>query len=114
MTSFRPLQKAVISKEQLAAFQTSKTYAIITSYIETLNGAVVGVKLTDEVEQSQVRWLAWAISSRGFTHRSEPLRLLGNHGADRSAGSGRGAGEGDAARGQRGVEVREPCIQDVL
>ncbi|KAI0252737.1 Phosphotyrosyl phosphatase activator [Lactifluus subvellereus] len=53
MTSFRPLQKAILSNEQLAAFQSSKTYAIITSYIEALNSAVVGVKLTDDVAQSQ-------------------------------------------------------------
>ncbi|KAI0298346.1 Phosphotyrosyl phosphatase activator [Multifurca ochricompacta] len=52
MTSFRPLQKAILTKEQLVAFQSSRTYEIITSYIETLNGAVVGVKLTDECTQS--------------------------------------------------------------
>jgi Phosphotyrosyl phosphate activator (PTPA) protein len=58
MTSFRPLQKAILTNEQLAAFQNSKAYATITSYVETLNSAVVGVKLTDEHAQSQVRRLA--------------------------------------------------------
>ncbi|KAH9034706.1 Phosphotyrosyl phosphatase activator [Lactarius pseudohatsudake] len=33
MTSFRPLQKAILSKEQLEAFQASSTYASITSYL---------------------------------------------------------------------------------
>jgi Phosphotyrosyl phosphate activator (PTPA) protein len=113
MTSFRPLQKAIVSKEQLAAFQNSKAYATITSYIETLNSAVVGVKLTDEHAQSQVRRLA-VVSHQG-THRSEPLcGYLGNYGAHCSAGSRGGPGEGDASRGQRGVKVREPSIQDVL
>jgi hypothetical protein len=54
-SSFRNLRKAILSKEQLAAFQSSPTYAKITSYIDTLNNAVVGIKLTDECAQSQVR-----------------------------------------------------------
>ncbi|KAH9000644.1 Phosphotyrosyl phosphatase activator [Lactarius hatsudake] len=53
MTSFRPLQKAILSKEQLEAFQASSTYASITSYVEALNNAVVSVKLTDECAASQ-------------------------------------------------------------
>jgi hypothetical protein len=55
MTSFRVLEKAILSKEQLTAFQSSKTYGKVTSYIETLNNAVIGFKLTDECAQSQVR-----------------------------------------------------------
>jgi serine/threonine-protein phosphatase 2A activator len=55
MSSFRALERAILSKEQLAAFQSSKTYAKVTSYIETLNTAVIGCKLTDECAQSQVR-----------------------------------------------------------
>ncbi|KAI0265437.1 hypothetical protein BC834DRAFT_879518 [Gloeopeniophorella convolvens] len=50
--SFKPLQKAILSKEQLSAFQASKTHVEIASYIDTLNTAVVGVKLTDECAQS--------------------------------------------------------------
>ncbi|KAH9955346.1 Phosphotyrosyl phosphatase activator [Russula dissimulans] len=53
MTSFRALEKAIISKEQLVAFKTSKVYARITSYVDTLNNAVVGLKLSDGGEQSQ-------------------------------------------------------------
>jgi hypothetical protein len=55
MTSFQALEKAILSKEQLAAFQSSKTFAKVTTYIEVLNNAVVGCKLTDECEQSEVR-----------------------------------------------------------
>ena len=61
MSSFRPLQKAILSKAQLEAFQTSSTHASITSYLEVLNNAVVGVKLTDELAASRVRRLAFAI-----------------------------------------------------
>lgn len=66
MTSFRPLQKAILTKEQLEAFQASNTYTSITSYVETLNNAVVGVKLTDECAESQVRRLAFAIHFADF------------------------------------------------
>jgi hypothetical protein len=55
MSSFRTLEKVILSKEQLTAFKSSKTYAKITSYIGTLNDAVVESKLTDECAQSQVR-----------------------------------------------------------
>ncbi|KAN0136948.1 hypothetical protein V8E53_005389 [Lactarius tabidus] len=53
MSSFRPLQKAILTKEQLEAFQASNAYASITSYVEALNNAVIGVKLTDEIAASQ-------------------------------------------------------------
>jgi hypothetical protein len=77
MTPFRPLQKAILSNEQLAAFQSSKAYATITHYIETVNNAVIGVKLTDEHAQSQVRRLTLVpYISLGVTQRSEPLRLF--------------------------------------
>ncbi|KAI9448649.1 Phosphotyrosyl phosphatase activator [Russula earlei] len=47
MTLFRAPQKAIVFKEQLTAFQSSNVYVKITTYIETLNSAVVGLKLTD-------------------------------------------------------------------
>ena len=55
MTSFRALEKAIVSKEQLAAFKSSKAYSRITAYVDTLNDAVVGLKLSDGGEESQVR-----------------------------------------------------------
>lgn len=51
---FHPPQKYILTKEQLTAFQSSKTYQDITTYIETLNNATVGVKLTDPCEESAV------------------------------------------------------------
>lgn len=61
MTTFRALEKAILSKEQLDAFQSSNTHAKITSYIEVLNNAVIGCKLTDEYTQSQVRQVSLAL-----------------------------------------------------
>ena len=55
MTTFRVVEKAILTKEQLTAFQSSKTFAKVTSYIEALNNAVIGCKLTDECTQSEVR-----------------------------------------------------------
>ena len=42
-------------KENLEAFQQSKTHEAIVSYINALNECVVGVKLTDDVPVSSVR-----------------------------------------------------------
>ncbi len=53
--AFQTPAKAILSQEQLQAFQTSKTYNSIISYIEALNETVVGVKLTDDCEASPVR-----------------------------------------------------------
>lgn len=52
--------KRILSQEQLLAFQSSKTYGIVTGYIEALNDTVVGAKLADSCEASPVR------CSRGF------------------------------------------------
>ncbi|KAF8179868.1 Phosphotyrosyl phosphatase activator [Pholiota molesta] len=41
-------RKAILSKEQLQHFQQSKAHNDVVSYIETLNNAVIGSKLTDE------------------------------------------------------------------
>jgi hypothetical protein len=47
-------RKAVLSQEQLQAFQESNTHKILVSYIESLNESVVGTKLTDECQASDV------------------------------------------------------------
>lgn len=47
-------RKTILSKEQLEYFQGSKTYQDIISYIETLNNAVIGAKLTDDCHISPV------------------------------------------------------------
>ncbi|KAF9045198.1 hypothetical protein BJ165DRAFT_1476028 [Panaeolus papilionaceus] len=51
--TYQTLRKAVLSKEQLEAFQESKAHHDIIGYIETLNDAVVGAKLTDDCAQSE-------------------------------------------------------------
>lgn len=53
--SFHPPRKIVLTRDHLQTFQASKTHQDIAEYIETLNKAVVGVKLTDECPESQVR-----------------------------------------------------------
>ena len=114
MTTFRALEKAVLSKDQLAAFQSSKTFAKVTTYIEVLNNAVVGCKLTDECKQSEVRQvrLGPCCISRPFHTMRISLTgpgsvvccviylhyyYLGSRWVDRGTGSRGGASEGDAA-----------------
>ncbi|CCM02008.1 uncharacterized protein FIBRA_04083 [Fibroporia radiculosa] len=50
--SFHPPRKVILTKEQLEHFQASEAHKNIISYIETLNAAVVGVKLTDDCVES--------------------------------------------------------------
>lgn len=50
--SFKIPRKAILLPEQLTYFQRSKTHQTVVSYIESLNNAVVGVKLTDECSES--------------------------------------------------------------
>ncbi|TFK52855.1 Phosphotyrosyl phosphatase activator [Heliocybe sulcata] len=50
--SFQRPRKLILSKEQLDAFQASQTHRDIVAFIEELNTAVVGVKLTDECSES--------------------------------------------------------------
>ncbi|KAI0795727.1 hypothetical protein C8Q75DRAFT_711860 [Abortiporus biennis] len=50
--SFVHPRKVILSKAQLAEFQESKTHDKIMEYIETLNEAVVGVKLTADCTMS--------------------------------------------------------------
>ncbi|VDB86473.1 unnamed protein product [Peniophora sp. CBMAI 1063] len=51
-TAYRTPTKAILSKEQLAAFESTPTHTAILTYIETLNSAVVNVKLTADCSQS--------------------------------------------------------------
>lgn len=46
--------KVILTPAHLAFFQESDTYKNIISYVESLNQAVLGAKLTDECSQSQV------------------------------------------------------------
>ncbi|KAL0566568.1 Serine/threonine-protein phosphatase 2A activator 2 [Marasmius crinis-equi] len=51
-TTFQQPRKALLSPAQLEWFQTSDTYTRIITYIETLNTAVIGAKLSDQCEES--------------------------------------------------------------
>ncbi|KIM80663.1 hypothetical protein PILCRDRAFT_528915 [Piloderma croceum F 1598] len=50
--SSQPPRKCILSQEQLSAFQSSKTHQDVVAYMETLNNAVIGVKLTDDCPES--------------------------------------------------------------
>ncbi|KZT26097.1 Phosphotyrosyl phosphatase activator [Neolentinus lepideus HHB14362 ss-1] len=50
--SYQRPRKVILSKEQLEAFQSSQTHRDIVSFIEDLNSAVVGVKLSDPCSES--------------------------------------------------------------
>lgn len=50
-----PPRKVILTKENLEAFQQSKTHETIVPYINSLNECIVGVKLTDDVPVSTVR-----------------------------------------------------------
>jgi serine/threonine-protein phosphatase 2A activator len=52
--SYHVPRKCILSKEQLQHFQESQTHKDIVSYIETLNNALIGSKLTDECSMSPV------------------------------------------------------------
>jgi len=51
-SSFTPPRKVILSKEQLEHFQVSQAHQDIVAYIQSLNDAVVGVKLADECSAS--------------------------------------------------------------
>ena len=58
-----------MTPEQLEAFQSSQTHKDIVGYIETLNEAVIGVKLTDKCAQSDVRCslrCSWGSLTKGL------------------------------------------------
>lgn len=57
MSQFKSPRKCILSQEQLTSFQSSKIHQEVVNYIETLNDAVVGVKLTDECTESPVRFV---------------------------------------------------------
>ena len=48
-------RKLILTKENLEAFQASKTHETIVSYITALNERVIGAKLTDDIQLSPVR-----------------------------------------------------------
>ena len=64
-------RKCILTKEQMEAFQASKTHQDVIGYIETLNDAVSGVKLTDECEMSEV-----CVSVHPFSFKSTSFNFL--------------------------------------
>lgn len=52
--AFEAPKKQILTQEQLESFKTTNTYNGIVQYITASNEAVVGVKLGDECEPSEV------------------------------------------------------------
>lgn len=63
-------RKFILTKDQLEHFQNSKTHEEILGYIQALNDAVVGVKLTDPCTTSPVR--------KSFKGKHKPPFLKGH------------------------------------
>ncbi|KZO99181.1 Phosphotyrosyl phosphatase activator [Calocera viscosa TUFC12733] len=52
-TSYQIPTKCILTQEQVTEWQSSETFATVMGFIERLNEAVVGVKLTDPCEMSE-------------------------------------------------------------
>ncbi|KAF8513211.1 Phosphotyrosyl phosphatase activator [Gautieria morchelliformis] len=52
ISSYHVPRKAILTTENLKAFQESETYVDIVNYIETLNESILGVKLSDDCSVS--------------------------------------------------------------
>lgn len=74
MSSFHPPRKTILTPAQLVEFQGTETYTSLLEYINTLNDAVVGVKLTDDCTQSEVRWSPLRVLNSSLT--SPPQGVL--------------------------------------
>jgi hypothetical protein len=55
MVTYEAPNKAIITPTQLEQFQQSPTHSRVLGYLETLNEAVVGVKLRDTCHESEVK-----------------------------------------------------------
>lgn len=53
-SSYHAPRKVILTKENLEAFQESKTHAYVVDYIKTLNDSTLGVKLLDDCPASPV------------------------------------------------------------
>jgi len=74
---FSAPRKFILTQAQLEWFQTSATHQAIVAYIETLNASVVGVRLTDACEESEVTvaYYEWTLLTP-FQHVGSVLRIL--------------------------------------
>lgn len=70
-SSFIRPRKMLLTKEQLEIFPSTRTYIAIIDYIEALNTAARGVKLSDACAQSPVS-VSLAVCARAL-EREQPL-----------------------------------------
>jgi len=60
--------KEILTKSQLEQFQQSATHSQLLAFIERLNEAVVGVKLRDPCEESEVYTFYKSLKVPNFVH----------------------------------------------
>ncbi len=72
MAKYEVPSKAIITPTQLEQFQQSTTHTRVLGYVESLNEAVVGVKLRDTCHESEVM----GSLTTHHTTRLTPLRTL--------------------------------------
>lgn len=68
--------KRIVSKAHLDAWLDSPTHADVVRFVEQLNQSVVGVKLTDTVEESQARPCSRSAARTPLTPHSTRPSLL--------------------------------------
>lgn len=68
---FEKPTKAIIIPSQLEQFQQSGTHSKVLGYIQTLNDAVVGVKLRDPCPESEVSNLFLYTEPLQYTYHDE-------------------------------------------
>lgn len=79
-TSYMVPRKRILSKEHLAAFSLSATHGDIVAFVDDLNDAVVGKKLSENVESE--------VGDGGYSILTTAYSPIGSH-----------AGLGDGHRG---------------
>lgn len=114
-TTYEVPTKAIITPAQLEQFQQSATHSRVLGYIETLNEAVVGVKLRDPCYESEVniplvtpclRIVSYPTNKHAYpTGRQSYPWHTRRCGRDCKA---------NAPHRQLGFTLRKPCFSDIL
>jgi serine/threonine-protein phosphatase 2A activator len=81
-------RKRILSQAHLKAFKESETYKDIVGFVEELNSAIVGKKLSENREESPVRHILLSLS------RIDQLSQEGCKGCSSHLGHPRRGGEG--------------------
>lgn len=107
--------KHILSKAHLAAFQRSKTHSEIFGFIEELNEDIVGKKLTEAGQGSEVSPPPPLLSRILQKKKKAKLKMtLANTSSHRHPQFRPRNRRINASSGQQTVPLRQPCVQNVL